>query len=84
MNPCSQLPGKAEAQSRRNEKLARQNPDRLQKQLDDLKAIESGGGNLNNHEKTVLEGLEKDIKAVRKARETLGDAAPKLGSWPLE
>ncbi|UKZ74301.1 hypothetical protein TrVFT333_001963 [Trichoderma virens FT-333] len=30
--------GKAEAQSRRNEKLARKNPDRIQKQIDDLKA----------------------------------------------
>lgn len=30
----------------------------------------------------MLEGLEKDLKAVRKARETLGDAAPKFGSGP--
>jgi hypothetical protein len=73
-------PGKAEAQSRRNEKLARRNPDRLQKQLEDLKAIESGGGKLTSHEKTVLEGLEKDLKAVRKAREALGDAAPKFSA----
>ncbi|RDW92322.1 hypothetical protein BP5796_01716 [Coleophoma crateriformis] len=71
--------GKAEAQARKDEKLARRNPDRLQKQLDDLKAIESSGGKLTSHEKSVLEGLEKEIKAVRKARETLGDAAPKLG-----
>jgi hypothetical protein len=28
----------------------------------------------------VLESLEKDLKAVRKAREALGDAAPKFGS----
>ena len=72
--------GKAEVQSRRNEKLARRNPERLQKQLDDLKAIESSGGKLTAHEKTALEGLEKDIKAVRKARDALGDAAPKFGS----
>ena len=72
--------GKAEAQSRRNEKLAHKNPDRLQKQVDDLKAIESSGGKLNNHEKSVLEGLERDLKAVRKAREALGEAAPRLGS----
>jgi hypothetical protein len=32
----------------------------------------------------VLEGLEKDLKAVRKARETLGDAAPKFGSGPRD
>ena len=28
----------------------------------------------------MLESLEKDLKAVRKAREALGDAAPKFGS----
>ncbi|KAE9380140.1 hypothetical protein N431DRAFT_394667 [Stipitochalara longipes BDJ] len=72
--------GKAEAASRRNEKLARRNPDRLQKQLDELKAIQTSGGSLTSHEKTVLEGLERDLKAVRKAREALGDAAPKFGS----
>ena len=59
------LVGKAEAASRRNEKLARRNPDRLQKQLDELKAIQTSGGTLTSHEKTVLEGLERDLKAVR-------------------
>jgi hypothetical protein len=68
--------GKAEAASRRNEKLARRNPDRLQKQLDDLKAIESSGGKLTSHEQKILEELERDLKAVRKAREALGDKAP--------
>lgn len=32
----------------------------------------------------MLEGLEKDLKAVRKAREALGDAAPKFGSGPRD
>jgi hypothetical protein len=45
-----------------------------------LKAIESSGGKLTTHEKTILDSLEKDLKAVRKAREVLGDAAPKFGS----
>ncbi|KAH6679611.1 WW domain binding protein 11-domain-containing protein [Halenospora varia] len=72
--------GKAEQQSRRNEKLARRNPERLQKQLDELKAIETSGGKLTSHEKSVLEGLEKDIKAVKRAREALGDSAPKFSS----
>jgi len=83
LHPCSftnNLIGKAEAASRRNEKLARKNPDRLQKQLDDLKAIQTSGGTLTSHEKTILEDLERDVKAVRKAREALGDAAPKFGS----
>jgi hypothetical protein len=80
MNPINLFTGKAEAASRKNEKLARRNPDRLQKQLEELKAIETSGGKLTSHEKTVLEGLERDLKAVKKAREALGDAAPKFGS----
>jgi hypothetical protein len=34
---------KAEAQARRNEKLARRNSDRLQRQVDNLKALEESG-----------------------------------------
>jgi hypothetical protein len=72
--------GKAEAAARRNEKLARRNPDRLQKQLDELKAIETGGGKLTTHEQKILGELEKDLRAVRKAREVLGDKAPSFSS----
>ncbi|KHN98738.1 WW domain binding protein 11 [Metarhizium album ARSEF 1941] len=68
--------GKAEAQDRRNERLARKNPDRIQKQIDDLKAIAAGGGKLSRHEEQLLEGLEKEFRGVRKAREILGDRAP--------
>lgn len=64
--------GKADNLSRRNEKLARRNPDRLQKQLDELKSIETSGGTLTKHEKSVLEGLERDLKAVRRARDVVG------------
>lgn len=71
-------PDKAELQDRRNEKLARKNPDRLQKQIDDLKAITEKGGKLTRHEQQVLEGLEREHKAVTKAREALGDKAPSL------
>ncbi|KAK4077519.1 uncharacterized protein Triagg1_3851 [Trichoderma aggressivum f. europaeum] len=71
--------GKAEAQGRRNEKLARKNPDRIQKQIDDLKAVTAGGGKLTRHEEQVLEGLEKELLSVRKARDTLGDKAPSFG-----
>ncbi|KAI1487654.1 WW domain binding protein 11-domain-containing protein [Biscogniauxia mediterranea] len=71
--------GKAEAQSRRNEKLAKRNPERIQKQIDDLKQITSSGGKLTKHEESVLEGLERDLKAVLKAREALGDKAPTFG-----
>ncbi|KAK2047902.1 WW domain binding protein 11 [Colletotrichum somersetense] len=71
--------GKAEVQSRRNEKLARRNPERIKKQIDDLKAITEGGGKLSRHEEQVLEGLEKELRAVNKAREALGDKAPLFG-----
>ncbi|KAI1919246.1 hypothetical protein LOZ52_004510 [Ophidiomyces ophidiicola] len=71
--------GKAELHARRNEKLARRNPERLQRQVDDLKAIEDSGQPLKPREKQILEGLEKDLRAVRKAREALGDKAPPFG-----
>lgn len=70
--------GKADVAAKRNERLAKRNPERIQKQIDDLKAITDGGGKLSHHEEQVLEGLEKELKAVQKARETLGDAAPQF------
>ncbi|KAH9224733.1 WW domain binding protein 11-domain-containing protein [Leptodontidium sp. 2 PMI_412] len=70
--------GKAEALNRRNEKLAKRNPAHLEKELAELKSLETAG-TLTSHEKSVLEGLERDLKAVKKAREALGDAAPKFG-----
>lgn len=70
--------GKAEALSRRNEKLARRNPERIQRQIDDLKSMEESGQKLRPRDKEVLEALEKDLRAVRKAREALGDKAPKF------
>ncbi|KAJ5263300.1 hypothetical protein N7478_010905 [Penicillium angulare] len=70
--------GKAEALVRRNEKLARRNPERLQRQINDLKGVEESGGQLRPRDKEVLEALEKDLRAVLKAREALGDKAPKF------
>ncbi|KAK2803697.1 hypothetical protein FQN50_006915 [Emmonsiellopsis sp. PD_5] len=71
--------GKAEVQARRNEKLARRNPDRLQRQINDLKALEESGQPLRPRDKQQLEELERDLRAVKKAREALGDRAPKFG-----
>ncbi|KAK2853235.1 hypothetical protein FQN49_005270 [Arthroderma sp. PD_2] len=71
--------GKAEVQSRRNEKLARRNPHRIQRQIDDLKAAEELGKPLKPQQKEILEGLERDLRAVNKAREALGDKAPVFG-----
>ncbi|KAI9670882.1 MAG: hypothetical protein M1817_003767 [Caeruleum heppii] len=72
--------GKAEQLARRTEKFARRNPDRLQRQLDELKELEASGQPLHNRDKKVIEELERDIKAVRKAREALGDKAPQFGT----
>ncbi|EGS22801.1 uncharacterized protein CTHT_0012760 [Thermochaetoides thermophila DSM 1495] len=69
---------KAEQQARRNEKLAKRNPYRIQQQIDELKAIKERGGKLSAHEEQALEALEKDLKAVLKAREALGDKAPQF------
>ncbi|KAF3937141.1 hypothetical protein ABW19_dt0207047 [Dactylella cylindrospora] len=56
----------------RQEKLARRNPDRIQRQIDDLKSKEEKGLSLSVQEKKVLDELERDLKGVRKAREALG------------
>ncbi len=71
--------GKAEVQARRNEKLARRNPERLQRQVDDLKALEESG-QIKPREKQILQELERDVNAIRKARESLGDKAPQFKS----
>lgn len=65
---------KAEQQKQRNEKLARRNPDRLQRQLDELEELERAGA-LRPKDKQDKEDLEKTLKAVKKARETLGQNA---------
>ena len=69
---------RAEVQARRNEKLARRNPERIQRQIDDLKALETSG-DLKSREKAILEELDRDLKAIKKAREALGDKAPHFG-----
>ncbi|KIX98261.1 uncharacterized protein Z520_06341 [Fonsecaea multimorphosa CBS 102226] len=72
---------RAELQARRNEKLARRNPERLQRQIDDLKALEAAG-DIKPRERAILEDLERDLRAVRKAREALGDKAPNFAGQP--
>lgn len=65
--------------ARRTEKLARRNPDRLQRQIDDLEAAEASGQPLKPRDQKALEELRRDVNAVRKARDALGDKAPTLG-----
>jgi hypothetical protein len=66
---------KANLQAQRNEKLARRNPNRIQRDIDSLKEADQSGG-LKPHERQRLTELEKDLAAVNKAREALGDKAP--------
>jgi hypothetical protein len=68
---------KATLQAQRNEKLARRNPNRIQRDIDALKESEQAGG-LRPHERQRLTELEKDLAAVNKAREALGDKAPQF------
>jgi hypothetical protein len=66
---------KASVHAQRNEKLARRNPERLQRQIDDLKSL-AQTQQLRPKDKATLDQLEKDLRAVKKAREALGDKAP--------
>lgn len=66
---------KANLQAQRNEKLARRNPNRIQRDIDNLKEADQNGS-LRPHERQRLSELEKDLAAVNKAREALGDKAP--------
>ncbi|KAK0270643.1 hypothetical protein LTR35_010851 [Friedmanniomyces endolithicus] len=58
-------------QGQRNEKLARRNPERLQRQVDELKELEARGA-LRPKDKETLGQLERDLRGVRKARQVLG------------
>ncbi|KAK3671528.1 hypothetical protein LTR78_008628 [Recurvomyces mirabilis] len=58
-------------QSQKNEKLAKRNPDRSQRQVDELKELEAAG-TLRPKDKENLAQLERDLKGVKRAREALG------------
>ena len=68
---------KATVQAQRNEKLARRNPVRIQRDIDQLKDLDQSGA-LRPHERQRLTELEKDLAAVNKARTALGDKAPQF------
>lgn len=68
-----------QVQSQRNEKLARRNPERLQRQIDELKELQQRNV-LRPKDEETLKQLERDVKGIKKAREALGDAAPKFPS----
>lgn len=61
---------KAQIAAQRTARLANRNPERLQKQIDELVATkEAQGGKLRPKDQSVLEGLERDVRIVKKARE---------------
>lgn len=63
-----------ERNKQRQDKLARQNPDRIQRQIDTLKAgQERSGGALPKHDARHLEQLEKDLVSIIKAKEAIGE-----------
>lgn len=64
--------GKAAVATQRNERLAQRNPHRLQQQIDELKALEPSGA-LNPRDKKNLEGLERELARVKKAKEAVGN-----------
>jgi hypothetical protein len=68
---------KATVQAQRNEKLARRNPARIQRDIDSLKAL-AESGEIRPHDKKRLAELERDLAAVNKARSALGDKAPQF------
>ncbi|KAF2207943.1 hypothetical protein CERZMDRAFT_3094, partial [Cercospora zeae-maydis SCOH1-5] len=63
----------------RNEKLGRRNPARVQKQIDELKELERRAP-LRPKDKDTLAQLERDLRAIQRARDALGDAAPQFAS----
>ena len=66
---------RAQLQTQRNEKLARRNPERIQRQIEELKQLETSG-DIKQRERDILADLERDLKAVKKAKEALGQKVP--------
>ncbi|KAI4115190.1 MAG: hypothetical protein LQ345_004170 [Seirophora villosa] len=64
---------RAAVSSQRTERLASRNPSRLERQIADLKQSISGDGDgLKGRDKKQLEELERQLGAVRRAREKVG------------
>ncbi|RMD42520.1 hypothetical protein DV735_g2574, partial [Chaetothyriales sp. CBS 134920] len=72
---------RAQVQAQRNEKLARRNPERIQRQIDQLKQLEAGG-DIKQRERDILAELERDLKAVYRAKEALAGGGQKPGPGP--
>jgi hypothetical protein len=67
---------KQELAVRRNEKLSRRNPQRIQRQIEELTELKNAhGGSLSARDARALQDLEKELSAVQKAREAVGAPA---------
>ena len=66
--------GKADVQAQRNERLGKQNPERIQRQIDELRE----SGDLRPQDRQKISDLEKSLKSVEKARKALGERAPEF------
>jgi hypothetical protein len=66
---------KASVQSQRAERFAKRNPFRIESQINELKQSQETG-TLKPKDKQLLEQLEREHKAILRAREQLGDKAP--------
>ncbi|MCJ1467223.1 hypothetical protein MMC07_005846 [Pseudocyphellaria aurata] len=67
--------GKASVLAQRTSRLAARNPDRLERQIAELKELKQsagGEGKLGARERKQLEDAERDLARVRKAREVVG------------
>ncbi|KIW00723.1 uncharacterized protein PV09_07708 [Verruconis gallopava] len=69
--------GKANVERQRAERFAKRNPFRIQQQIDELKQAEASG-NLKPKDRQLLEQLQREHKAILRAREQLGDKAPQF------
>jgi hypothetical protein len=69
--------GKASVQTQRAERFAKRNPFRIQQQIEELKQAQEAGS-LKPKDKQALEQLEREHKAILRAREQLGDKAPQF------
>ena len=63
---------KTQLAAQRAEKLARRNPNRLERQIEALVEEEGKSGSLRPKDKQTLDTLRKDVAAIKRAREKLG------------
>lgn len=69
---------RAEKSKLRDDKLQKRRPDQVQRQIDELRQL-SQDGRINNHDRALLETLEKDLARIQKLRSD-GKVGPQITS----